>query len=449
MDITIENANDNRPQLVYPRDSDQPILVPLDNNNKSSNTSEELLSSRRLLARLLATDLDSPPRLTYSLQRQSLVRKYPEPLADTLFDLDTNTGSLSLRLASTTPPAGLYVLIVEISDRQTSDDDDDDSVVQKTRVYVFVALNPAEDTTEITRLREVLNKTRLNDNTGVGSVVVSSGQNEEYDDYEDDDDTAKSVDYRLERVIDKMRAAASVRLNKKKTGAGWKIVGGSGDLSTGRSISRLGKLKSQLLHSLNYLNFMPLLLIVIITCVSLAVVFATLCMLSTYYKKRRNDRQRFNSSSDVVETKSSPKHGGSTYHHHQLYSDSSYYDKALGLSDKEIVVAASSSSSTGSTSSHHSSPNSHHRHHQQQTSHHTGATETTTASSASSASPMSLVSAELLVSGAVNGCSVDMVDANTSSSRRLVVKKRTALPTNSSNNTTSTFMSTIDKSKTI
>lgn len=351
--------------------------------------------------------------------------------------MNTDTGVVSLiRSSKQRADSGLYALVVELTDQQP-----DELVVQKTRAYVFVALTNGQEASsvsslEISRLREILNVTKLNEDVSSSTstsnnvaVVVST---DDYYDYSSsgEEEAKSNVDFRLDRVMKQLKAA-NIRLNKKKT------MGGSGVQRVVESSSgRLGKLKNQLLNSINYPNFLPLLAIVVFSCVALAVVFASLCMLGSYYKRRR-----LNSADDLSSSSKSPKHAGSSYHH-QVYSDSSYYDKALGL-DKDMVVT--SSSSAGSTSSHHNSPNSGSGGCgiQQQTSHHTAATETTTASSASSASPMSLVSAELLVDARAG----DLVDCGSPSARRIVVKKRTGNITNSSGHTTSTFMSTIDKSK--
>lgn len=231
VEISIENENDNRVQLMYPRDLDQPIVVTLEttsqeqqNNSASGSGNSSSTQTRQLVTRLLASDLDSPYRISFSLEREYLVRNYPAVVSSSssdlptasLFDVDADTGTVTLNRQRESISSGLYVLVVELIDRH-SDVDDETTSVQKSRVYVFVAVTSqqqeADEATtagEIARLREILNGTKLNDAVESTNVVVSSN-GDDYDDYsgssssEEEEDQTKSVDYRLERVINQFK----------------------------------------------------------------------------------------------------------------------------------------------------------------------------------------------------------------------------------------------------
>lgn len=201
IEISIENENDNKPRLMYPRDNDQPVLLPLPNSSSSSENSTTRAPTKLLLTRLVANDLDAPPSLTYSLERQIRVEASHQLELVNMFEMDTQTGSLYM-VATSANATGLYALIVEVSDKQSSsggynDDDDesedesDDNMIQKSRFYVFVALGVSSNNSDIVRLREIFNFTRLNDD----SLSIDS------DEYDDDSIEAKSPDFRFERVL--------------------------------------------------------------------------------------------------------------------------------------------------------------------------------------------------------------------------------------------------------
>ena len=437
VEITIENENDNRPQLVFPKDSDQPLVFSLDTPTQSTNNSSSIApttsSSRQLITRLIATDLDLPNRLTYNLQRQIRIRKQAPDHQHldlvSLFDVEPETGSVYLRGGAkriSDNIGGFYALIVELNDRQSELNKDE--VVQKNVVYVFLALTNSGGnllTNEINRLRDILNTTRLNDD---------SDNSDRGDDSSEDESQIRSQDYRFERVLNQLKHDTNlVRLTKKKSN----YLGGIGSKSSIIDGTNLAKFKQHLLNSLNTSNYLPLLILVIFSCVALSVLFASLCILSSYYKRRRTSRNRPEKLSAVLSSSSSsPKRNSGG----QIYSDSSYYDKALTTGDEKEEETLSSKVGTSSTAassqhSNHSSPNSHGHHH-----HHLNQKHTVESGvSSSSASPMSLVSAELIADGAPT----DFTDAciNMTPSRRLLVKKRGTATT------TTTFMSTIDRSK--
>lgn len=185
---------------------DQPKSDP--NTTTTSTASSQ--SRPQLLARLVATDLDAPPKLTYSLHRQIRIRRQAPDLQQlelvNMFDVDAETGAVYLKQAAANkrPSAelssGLYALIVELSDRQS--DSSEDESVQKSRVYVFLALAGGTSTltSEITRLREILNQTRLNDQAASSAAETDDDY---YDEYSTDE--VKSQDFRFERVLSQLK----------------------------------------------------------------------------------------------------------------------------------------------------------------------------------------------------------------------------------------------------
>lgn len=208
IEITIEDQNDNRPKLEYPKDADLPLVFSLDQTSSNQNASKLIQmannssNNNNKLTRFIASDADSPQNshISYNLQRQIRVKKEPQKPLElvNLFELEPKSGVLSLRQKKSEAPAGFYALVIDLSDQQP-----DMEVVQKTRVYAFVVLTNSDTGVlmahEIFRLKQVLNSTRLND-----EAELNRNGNEDYYDYEGEDEV-KSQDYRFERILNQLK----------------------------------------------------------------------------------------------------------------------------------------------------------------------------------------------------------------------------------------------------
>lgn len=279
--IEIIDLNDNKPSLVYPQQSDLPLTFFLDsirNQSKSSKSS--------FLFTLNATDFDSTQngQIKFEMQKQIKLRQKGQQGHDSngvLFDIDSNTGDVSVRLMSKSKRdvqnemikdehEGIFGLIINIKDQGVDP--------LASRVYVFIVLAKNELSIvnlqpQINLLGTILNQTRL--------YVDDEDDLDYYEDYSD----KPSSDPRFDRVIEQFK-------NFKPKNKDLKLLRKNG-MSSGFDMNSITRLVNQMLTSVSRnAHYKSALALTILSCFVFTIILISLCMLSVYFKNKRAFKQK-------------------------------------------------------------------------------------------------------------------------------------------------------------